>query len=80
MPNWIVKVNWGPNLSQRLIAAVAAIVALAVPFLVIYVYILNHFYDQGAFFWDSGWFADLMWHKPWSLPNSKVGREQQLND
>lgn len=56
---------------RQLRASLSAFVAFAVPFLLIYFYILNHFYNQGAFFLDSGWYADLM-HEHWSLPNPKV--------
>jgi hypothetical protein len=48
------------------------IISFALPFAVLYFYILNHFYDRGALFLDSGWFADLMWHKPIWLPNPDV--------
>lgn len=40
-----------------------------VPFLVAFIFIFNHFFSVGAFFLDSGFFADLMWHKGWGLPN-----------
>ena len=43
-----------------------------IPFSLVYFWILNHFYQQGAFFLDAGWLADLMWHKNLILPNPKV--------
>jgi hypothetical protein len=54
--------------SQKLLAAYVSGLFAFAP---IYFFILNHFYNTGAFFMDAGWYADLM-HQHWSLPNPKV--------
>ena len=71
-PTWSIKVSQLSSRKQRLEAALAAVLAFVVPFALVYFYILNHFYQRGAFFFDSGWLADLMWHKNLALSNPNV--------
>lgn len=37
-----------------------------------FVFILNHFYELGAFWNDSGWLAALIYHSEWPLINPKA--------
>lgn len=57
---------------MRIAYVAAPILCFAAPFLATFSFIFNHFFYSGAFFLDSGLFADLMWHKGWELPNPAV--------
>ncbi|MGF1498472.1 MAG: hypothetical protein ACFB8W_16860 [Elainellaceae cyanobacterium] len=39
------------------------------PLLANYNFILNHFYQYGAYLHDSGWFAAVMWRNGWEMTN-----------
>jgi hypothetical protein len=56
----------------RIAYRAAPLICFGVPFLATFSFIFNHFFNTGAFFLDSGFFADLMWHKGWGLPNPAV--------
>lgn len=49
------------------------IVLCAFVYSVHYIFILNHFYELGAFWNDSGWLASLIYHSEWPLINPKAG-------
>lgn len=57
---------------SRVAYGAAPILCFGLPFLAAFSFIFNHFFSAGAFFFDSGFFADLMWHKGWGLPNPAV--------
>jgi hypothetical protein len=51
-----------PDAAARLNLALAAIVAVAVPFAAFANLVLAHFYARGSFLLDAGLFAGLLWH------------------
>ena len=43
--------------------------AVIAPAICVFNYVMNHFFVQGAYFLDSGWFAYLVANPVWPLPN-----------
>jgi hypothetical protein len=64
----------GDRVASRVAHVAGAAISFVVPFLLTFIFIFNYFFAFGAPYLDAGWFADLMWHKAWWLPNPDVGQ------
>lgn len=64
------RTHVGTSRPRRALRAGTAFTAFAVPALCIFNYVLNHYYEHGAYLLDTGWFAWMASNADaWPLPN-----------